>query len=132
MRLNREQKRRIVILRYETSLVDTIDSVLTNEQRREIYLKIANRFRKNPDYKKFMANKRLRSEYLCDNLAIEFHKVSGYLFGNFYIAKYLKVLFPEFELFRPKKIKGLGWWEESDKGLAIRADVMELCAEMCK
>lgn len=135
MRLTKEQKRRIVIVKYQTELVDTVKEVFTKEQRREVYLRIADIFRKNPDYDKFMSNKKLFSEFLCDNFMEQLFIVTGYIFWDLNFHQVFPIFFPEFVLFKPKKKSNmhLGWWkDDSDEGLAIRADVMTLCAEMCK
>ena len=137
MRLTQEQKRRIVIVYHQTHLVDTVKEIFTKEQRREIYLKIADRFRKTPDYTKFMAKKSNKSEYLCDNLVLEVLRITGYSFiGRYEFSEVFPIFFPEFVLFKPERKdqeNPLGWWvDDTDEGLAIRGDVMELCAEMCK
>lgn len=137
MRLTKEQKRRIIIVVHQTELVDTVKEVFTKEQRREIYLRIGDIFRKNPDYDKFMKNKKLFSEFLCDNFYQELYNITGYNFLKRLLRfqDIFPIFFPEFVLFKPaREVDGqIGWWEDdSDEGLAIRADVMTLCAEMCK
>ena len=120
---------------------------LSKRFRRQVYLElagffaIASTFKTHTEAGSYLYKKGL-SEYICVNL--EYHcpfapkdKETGSQTREVKLSH-----FEEFNLFEPNEVElsyeesakiGGGWWSVYDiKGFEERADVLFLCAEMCK
>ena len=106
---------------------------MTKKQRKYIYLRVADKLASKKQFKSLPCDGGDGiSGFVCDNLNEELSKkrISLYLSED-----ELKVIFPEFFLFKPKNpidVWSSAWWSKDMEGLKERVLALLFCAEMCK